>query len=209
MLAQRGFKEVYSLKGGIRAWDGLTAAGPAEQGLGLITGREDRGQMLLIAYGLEAGLRAFYLALAPRAGGGEARALCRALADIEARHQDALWRLHAAGGGDGLEREEFARQAGAAVMEGGETVAEALDARLAAGFGPAELVGEAMALEAQALDLYLRFSHKLREGQAKAALYDLAQEEKAHLTALGGLLDKLAEGGSGAGGPGPAGLAGQ
>jgi len=33
MLAQRGFREVYSLKGGIRAWNGLTAAGPAEQGL--------------------------------------------------------------------------------------------------------------------------------------------------------------------------------
>ena len=193
MLAQRGFREVYSLKGGIKAWDGLTAAGPAEEGLGLVTGREDRGQMLMIAYGLEAGLAAFYAALAPRAGDGQAQRLCRDLAGIEARHQDAIWRLYLAGEDAAPDREAFARQAGAAVMEGGEPVAEALDRRLAAGFGPAGLLGEAMALEAQALDLYLRFAQKLREGQARAALYDLAQAEKDHLKALGKLLDKLAQ----------------
>ena len=38
MLAGRGFQEVYSLKGGIKAWGGLLAGGPAEQGLGLISG---------------------------------------------------------------------------------------------------------------------------------------------------------------------------
>lgn len=197
MLAQRGFKEVYSLKGGIKAWQGLIAVGPVEEGLGLVTGREDRGQMLLIAYGLEAGLTAFYTALAPRAQDAAARGLCLELAGIEQKHQDTLWRLQAEGqgGGEDLTREEFARQAGDTVMEGGQSVAEALDARLAGGFGPVELLGEAMALEAQALDLYLRFSQKLREEQAKAVLYELAQEEKAHLKALGELLDTVARGG--------------
>lgn len=191
MLAQKGFQEVYSLKGGIKAWQGHTAVGPLEEGLGLVTGREDRGQMLMIAYGLEAGLRAFYAALAPRAQDAAARALCQDLAGIEQRHQEAIWALYAAGEDDGPDREHFARQAGQAVMEGGEAVAEALDRHLAGGFGQAELLGEAMALEAQALDLYLRFSQKLREERAKAALYDLAQEEKAHLKSLGELLDKL------------------
>ncbi|MFH1058142.1 MAG: ferritin family protein [Pseudomonadota bacterium] len=195
MLAQKGFREVYSLKGGIKAWDGLTAVGPLEQGLGLVTGREDRGQMLTIAYGLEAGLAAFYTALAPRAQDAAARGLCQELAGIEQKHQDTLWRLQAEGRAGGADRDEFARQAGAAVMEGGETVAEALDARLAAGFSQVELLGEALALEAQALDLYLRFSQKMREERAKAVLYDLAQEEKAHLIALGGLLDQVAQSG--------------
>lgn len=194
MLAQRGFREVYSLKGGIKAWDGATALGPVEQGLGLVTGREDRGQMLTIAYGLEAGLAGFYAALAPRAKDAAARELCRKLAGIEQKHEDTIWQLFAEGQDGGPDRSEFARQAGDKVMEGGETVSEALDARLAAGFSQVDLLGEAMALEAQALDLYLRFSQKMREERAKAVLFDLAQEEKAHLAALGELLDQVTAG---------------
>ena len=191
MLAGRGFREVYSLKGGIKAWKGLVATGPETQGLGLLTGREDREQALLVAHGLEQGLRRFYLALAPRAQDPAAERLCRQLAEIEQRHQDAIWKLHQAGPGAKLGQEEFARQATGAVMEGGETVEEAVAGHLARGFTAAELLAEAMGIEAQALDLYLRLAQRLREARAQEAFRHIAREEQAHLEALGKLLEEL------------------
>lgn len=191
MLAGRGFGEVYSLKGGIKAWNGQVARGPESLGLGLLTGREDRQEALVVAHGLEEGLRRFYEALAPRAQDEAAAKLCRQLAEIELRHQETIWELYQAGPGAELGREEFARRAASAVMEGGETVEEAVAGRLAQGFTSAELLAEAMGIEAQGLDLYLRLAERLREARAQEAFLRLAQEEKAHLEALGKLLDEL------------------
>jgi rubrerythrin len=48
----------------------------------------------------------------------------------------------------------------------------------------------AMVIETQALDLYLRYAERLRDGEPKNILYNLAEEEKCHLKELGELLDK-------------------
>jgi len=191
MLAGRGFKEVYSLKGGIKAWNGLVAVGPESQGMGLLTGREDQGEALMVALGLEEGLRRFYAALASRARDQAAQKLCRQLAEIERRHQETIWELYQAGPEADLGREEFTRRAVGTVMEGGETLEEAVAGRLAQGFNSAELLAEAMGIEAQGLDLYLRLAARLREAGAKETLLGLAQEEQAHLEALGQLMDEL------------------
>jgi rubrerythrin len=47
----------------------------------------------------------------------------------------------------------------------------------------------AMMLETQAMDLYLRYSQKIEEERSKKVLYDIAEEEKAHLGSLGRLLE--------------------
>ena len=194
MLAGRGFREVYSLAGGIKAWEGLTASGPVERGLGLVSGQEDRAQLLVIAFGLESGLVAFYRQAQSLAGDRRAGDLCQRLAQAEERHQDMVYGLYRQAAPAGLERAELARQATALVMEGGEEVPQALARLFPQGFGAAEILETAMGIEAQALDLYLRMSHKLADEPARQALYDLAQEEKAHLAALGGLLEQLTRG---------------
>jgi rubrerythrin len=48
----------------------------------------------------------------------------------------------------------------------------------------------AMMLETQALDIYLRYAQKLSDNKGKTHLFGLADEEKAHLEALGDLLDR-------------------
>ncbi len=188
MLKGRGFEEVYSLKGGIKAWDGLTAAGPVEQGLGLVSGREDREHLLIIALGLEQGLAAFYRQAGPLAREPLASELCGRLAQVEDKHQERVYALYREGGGD-LERPVLEERVSALVMEGGEEVGPALARLFPQGYGRLELLETAMGIEAQALDLYLRMTEKVREGQARQALYDLAQDEKAHLAMLGGLLE--------------------
>lgn len=45
-----------------------------------------------------------------------------------------------------------------------------------ASFGEEALLETAMGIEAQALDLYLRMSHKLEQEAPRQVLYDLAQD---------------------------------
>lgn len=191
MLKHRGFAEVYSLAGGITAWDGLTAPGAPTQGLGLVTGREDRARLLVIALGLEAGLGDFYRQAGQRAAERRTRELCQRLAQVERRHLEQVHALYLWERPDGPNLEELVGQARELVMEGGEKVDQALERRLPPGFGERALLETAMGIEAQALDLYLRMSFKLAQDPARQALYDLAQEERAHLKALGQLLERL------------------
>ncbi len=55
---------------------------------------------------------------------------------------------------------------------------------------PHHVIDLAMMLETQALDLYLRFSQKTESADTKEVLFRLADEEKAHLDALGRWLDE-------------------
>ena len=49
----------------------------------------------------------------------------------------------------------------------------------------------AMSIEAQALDLYTRVAERTEIPQSKKALMQIADEERAHLTQLGKLLDTI------------------
>jgi rubrerythrin len=39
------------------------------------------------------------------------------------------------------------------------------------------------------LDLYTRYAQKLQDVQSRSVLHDIAEEEKGHLAALGGLVE--------------------
>ena len=51
----------------------------------------------------------------------------------------------------------------------------------------------AMTLEAQALDLYLRYAQRSEDEDTKSVLHGLADEEKSHLAWLGDLLEQSME----------------
>jgi len=50
-----------------------------------------------------------------------------------------------------------------------------------------DVLDVAMMIETQALDLYLRYSQKAKDQKSEGVMYDIAEEEKAHLAALGRL----------------------
>ena len=50
-------------------------------------------------------------------------------------------------------------------------------------------ISVAMMLEAQALDLYLRYSQKSTDQSCKEIFFTLSEEEKAHLASLGRLME--------------------
>ena len=75
-------------------------------------------------------------------------------------------------------------------LEGGFDAQEFLETNKAHLQTAPEVLDLAMMLETQALDLYLRFADKSDQPQTKEVLFALAGEEKAHLAALGRLLDE-------------------
>ena len=191
-MAGKGFKEIYNLKGGIKAWQGLTAVGPAEMGMILLNGDETQEEIITLAYGMEEGLRGFYSAVAEKTNDPEVGSLLTRLADIEKTHKKRLFGLYQTLDPAASGKEEFEANIASEMMEGGFTTEEFLEQNRSAMQTVQDVLNVAMMLETQALDLYLRYSQKIKDEKGRAILYDIADEEKAHLAALGRLMEARA-----------------
>jgi len=189
MLAGKGVREVFNLSGGIKAWNNKTAVGAEDLGLNLFSGNESAEETLLAAYSLEEGLREFYLSMSSRVRNREARRLFEKLSAIELKHQDRIFDEYIQLTGAVIKREEFARQTVATATEGGLTTEEYLQLYQPNMEAVEDVVSLAMAIEAQALDLYQRAADRADSGRTRTVLSQIADEERAHLTQLGRLFD--------------------
>ena len=182
---------MFNLDGGIRAWRGDTAYGPPETGMDLIEGLVNADEIIVMAYGLEEGLRSFYEAMAQRTGQDEANRLFSTLAAVEDKHKQRLFDLYKSGQSSPPDRDTFESEVVAGRMEGGFTTDEMLDKYAAFLETGAEVIDLAMSIEVQALDLYMRHADKV-DDHSKRVLFDLADEEREHLEALGKLRERVA-----------------
>lgn len=194
MLSGKGFKEVYNVAGGIKAWRNEIAVGPEDLGLSLFSGRESVEETLIVAYGLEQGLRDFYLDMKEKVRGDESRALFTKLADIEIIHQNDLVDLHRQLTGETKTREDFEREMTAGAMEGGLSTGDYLALYKPDPESVVDIVSLAMAIEAQALDLYQRAADRSDNSATATGLLKIAEEERTHLAQLGRLIDSLRPG---------------
>lgn len=190
LLSGKGFKEVYNLKGGINDWDGFAAEGPEETGMLYLKGDETAAEIIILAYGMEAGLGSLYLRLAEMLDEPPVIRLLTKLAGIENKHKEQLYAVYRTLNPAVRDIEAFEADISADVMEGGLTTHEFLTKNKTAMQTPAGVLSVAMMLEGQALDLYLRYSRTFKDEKSKAVLYNIAEEEKAHLAALGKLLEE-------------------
>jgi len=191
MLAGAGFKKVINLAGGIKAWRSNKAVGSEDQGLDLFSGKETPEEALVVAYSLEAGLKDFYVSMIPKVEDNQTRQLFEKLSSIEEKHQDRIFAEYIQITGSDLNRTEFEKQAVSPAMEGGLTTEEYLKLYPTDLDDAKEVVSLAMAIEAQALDLYQRAAGQASSEQRKEALMQIANEELAHLEHLGNLFDEL------------------
>lgn len=184
LLAGKGFDKVLNLKGGIKAWNGWTGFGDYEQGLELFDDPGSPQKAMETAWGMEAALEEFYNQQAQATSSQGAKKVFETLAGIEVKHKNAVaQRYKELTGGD-------IPQATSDVPEGGLPTEEYMR-RLGVDLNaPADIVSFAMALEAQALDLYSRAARRA-EGEVSDFLEGMANEEKAHLKHLAGLMDSL------------------
>jgi rubrerythrin len=191
-LSARGFNEVYNLKGGIKAWKGLKTAGPADMGMALLRGDETSQEIIVLAYGMEDGLGLFYKHLAERISDSEVVGLLTKLAKIEQNHKERLFDLYLTINPALTDKEAFEADIVSEVMEGGFTTEEFMEQNKDSMKTVPDVLNMAMMLESQAMDLYMRYSEKAKDEKSKTVLYDIAEEEKAHLKTLGRLMDERA-----------------
>jgi len=191
MLAGNGFEDVVNLSGGFKAWKGDTAVGREDLGLELFTGDESPEQTLVVAYSLEAGLCDFYVSMVPRVKNEDARNIFQKLSEIEVKHQDRILDEYNRLSGKPVSRETFEKNMVHTAVEGGLTTEEYISLFQPDWESAADIIGLAMSIEAQALDLYLRAADKSPDPESRKVLARIGDEERAHLKQLGKLMETL------------------
>ena len=121
MLAGQGFRELMSLKGGIQAWEGAQAQGPADLGILSLAEADTPSGLLERAWGMELALEDFYTALASRAADEDLRSLFLRFAGFEERHRRTIvevWIRLAGAGQGGADKQAFEARAKASISPG-------------------------------------------------------------------------------------------
>jgi rubrerythrin len=190
MLAGKGFGKVYNLSGGIKAWKREVAVGPEDIGLHLFAGGQTAEQAIITGFALEAGLRDFYLSMQKQVKHESTKSLFGMLADIEILHQERLVKLYAEITGTTVSVAGFAQKIAEPAMEGGLTTEQYLQLYKTDLESEMEVLGLALAIEVQALDLYSRAAEKSDHDGARRALQQIAEEERSHIARLSGYIDQ-------------------
>lgn len=190
MLSGKGYEKVYNLSGGIKAWGKEVAVGPETTGLNLFSGKISVEDAIITGFGLEMGLRDFYLSMQSQVTRETTRNLFGKLADIEILHQERLVELYTEITGKTVTLKEFAEKVAAPVMEGGLTTEEYLQLYKTDLGSELEVLALALAIEAQALDLYLRAAERSEQEGTRQVLQQIADEERSHIARLSAYIDQ-------------------
>jgi rubrerythrin len=191
-LSGAGFKGVYSMEGGIRAWEGVVAEGAPQSGMAYFSPATKPEELIALAWYLEDGSRKFYSGVAASLSEDEAKDLYLQLAKAEEHHRASLLKLYKEfpGGVSDMEFPESVLPRGEEgdVMEGGMRVSEAL--QWAKGKKMTDILELSLSLEANAYDLYLKMERQMKDQRSAQVFEVLSGEEKQHLEWLGSLLEK-------------------
>jgi sulfur-carrier protein adenylyltransferase/sulfurtransferase len=191
VLASKGFEEVINLAGGIRALNSQTAIGGEDMGLMLFNGQENVAQCLSIAYALEGGLREFYETMTHQVTHLDAQNLFGKLAAIEIKHQAQIYSEYIKLTDIADDRDAFEANIVTKYIEGGLTAKEFAQLYQPDWESVLDIASTAMAIEAQALDLYLRASRRSQNEKVRGFLKQIASEEMSHMNQLGKLIESL------------------
>jgi rubrerythrin len=195
ILTGAGFKEVHSMEGGIRAWEGFVAEGIPEAGMAYFSPATRPEEMIALAWLLEDGSRKFYESLAKLIGDPEAMGLFQNLKRSEENHKTTLWKMFEELSGRTPTHEfpdkVISTESRGDVMEGGMLVSEALKWSKAKSLK--DILELSMSLEMNSYDLYLKMERKVEGGNAKQIFRTLSEEEKNHLERLTSLFNKTLE----------------
>lgn len=176
---------------GIKAWKNNKAVGSGDLGLELFTGKETPQEVLIVAYSLETGLKDFYESMIPQVKNDKARQLFEKLSTIEEKHQNRIFAEYIKITGKDVNQDEFEKQVVSPAVEGGLTTEEYLKLYPTDLDNVKEVISLAMAIEAQALDLYQRAAERATLEARRGALMQIANEEHSHLEHLGKLFEEL------------------
>lgn len=174
------------MAGGIDAWNGIVAVGAYEAGLAYFSRASRPEELISLSFALEEGNRVFYERVSKDLKKEEA-SIFRSMGQAEERHKETLRELHARVSGksgdpappEGMETGGF--------LEGGAPVEETLE--WAKGRTLREILELAVAMEANALDRYIKMGRAVADERSREVFVALSREEQEHLERMASLLD--------------------
>lgn len=180
------------MEGGIKAWEGLKAAGAPEAGMAYFTQAARSEELIALAWLLEEGSRKFYSELPALVSDSDAVKLYEELAAAEEHHKSSLTGLYknltGSGPGAGFPGSLLPGEPKNDSMEGGVRVSEAL--AWVKGKDLHDVLELSISLEANSYDLYIKMGRAVTGRDSQEVFRLLTAEEKNHLARLGALLDK-------------------
>jgi rubrerythrin len=192
VLSRAGFREVYSMEGGIQAWDGFVAKGIPEAGMAYFPPTGKPEELMALAWMLEEGSRKFYAAMAQTLEDPAAQSLYRGLMADEEKHQESLLRVYRETAGPkadpGFPGSVISGEPAGTYMEGGMRVDEALDWTKEKEIS--DILELSLSLEVNSSDLYIKMERKVGDEKAKKTFQVLAEEEKEHLSRLSSAFER-------------------
>jgi rhodanese-related sulfurtransferase/rubrerythrin len=193
-LLSEGFSKVYSMDGGITAWNGHVATGHYTEGLVLLKGRETTEELMSLALALEEGSRTFYTGIAELTSDAEAKSIFTTIAEAEAKHKTNILQAYTLVTGENVAEDIFDREPLKGVMEGGVRIEDAIGYIKKQGTALLDMLEVAMQVETNSLDLYMKMFRETGNVNAKNIFGSLIEEERQHLSRLGKLLGEKAAG---------------
>ncbi len=188
-LAGQGFKEVHDIGSNIASWLGIQVSGAYEMNLSLVNPEADFPDVWKIAYAMEEGLQRFYLALEAQETRDEYKELFKRLAGFEDIHKDRLQKAYDVDESTTGDLAVFMKE-NPDLVEAGDLTEVSPMSIISQLTDLIDIFSLGMAIEAQSLDLYTRFSNQATRPENKKLFQDLADEEKVHLGYLAQEMDK-------------------
>jgi rubrerythrin len=177
------------MEGGIDAWNGLVAGGAYEAGLEYFSRASRPEELISLSFALEEGNRVFYERISQDLKEGEAASIFRSMGQAEERHKETLRELHArVSGKSGIPSPPEGMEAGG-FLEGGAPLEETL--AWAKGKTLVEILELSIAMEANALDRYIKMGRAVADERSREVFLALSLEERKHLERMTTLLDRF------------------
>ena len=192
MLEGEGFKNVSSMEGGIRAWEGGVAEGLPDAGMAYFTTADKPEEFIALAWMLEEGSRRFYAEIPALVADEETKKLFRELVTAEEHHKASLVNLYKTFTGEAPAQDFpgsiIPAEATGDIMEGGMSVSQALN--WVKDKNPEAIFELAMALESNSYDLYIKMRRQMKDAGSREVFERLSKEERRHLGLLAELFER-------------------
>ena len=197
LVAESGIeaKNIYTVEGGILAWDGKAIEDFPR--VKVFSGVKDIVEILMIAMDLEKGAWNFYSAILEKYPESKMAPAAKSLVKLEENHARTIFGI--------LERQttekpitgsfkEFFNKMDGSIIEGGETIEEALEKIKNIDPDDCLSFGElALDIEYRAYDVYKNLFYQSSNEDEKKVYHDLSQQEKGHALVVAKHISKCME----------------
>ena len=187
LLCGLGFKNVYTMDGGMLNWDYEAITGLPEEKPELVAEKGEIGDVLMIALKLEKGSQKFYVRAAEKVESQKTTKTFQRLAQIEEKHMERIYDRH----GEVLGRDKLPafgllkQKLSPEYMEGGIEINKALLRIEEREFrDEMEVFEVALEKEYVSYDFYKRTAGVMANADTRALLHELAWEERKHIDSL-------------------------